>query len=54
MALFKKKEKKDESYYLASQWVLMARKLKKHKLAKFSMWLLGILYGIALFSYNFV
>ncbi len=50
MALFKKKEKKDESYYLASQWVLMARKLKKHKLAKFSMWLLGILYGIALFA----
>ena len=45
MALFKKKkQQKDESYYLASQWTLMWRKLKKHKLAQFSLILLGILY----------
>ena len=29
----KKKNQKDESYYLASQWTLMWRKLKKHTLA---------------------
>ena len=37
MALFKKKVARDESYYLASQWQLMWRKLKKHKLARFSL-----------------
>ena len=31
MAFFKKKEKSQEDYYLASQWVLMGRKLKRHK-----------------------
>ncbi len=51
MALFKKKTKaKDESYYLASQWTLMWRKLQKHKLAKFSMGLLLVLYLGALFA----
>ena len=50
MALFKKKEKSNEDYYLASQWTLMARKLKKHKLAKISMFILLILYLGALFA----
>jgi len=50
MALFKKKEKSKEDYYLASQWVLMGRKLKKHKLARVSMVILGILYFCALFG----
>lgn len=53
MALFKKKVKTDEDYFLASQWTLMGRKLVKHKLAVFSMWLLGILYFCALFA-NFI
>ena len=50
MALFKKDRTKDESYYLASQWSLMWRKLKRHKLAQFSLALLAILYLGALFA----
>ncbi|MBQ4620917.1 MAG: ABC transporter permease [Clostridia bacterium] len=50
MALFRKKTAKDESYYMASQWTLMWRKLQKHKLAKFSLILLLILYIGALFA----
>ena len=50
MALFKKKTARDESYYLASQWQLMWRKLQKHKLARFSLILLAILYIGALFA----
>lgn len=53
MALLTKKKKnktKDESYYLASQWVLMWRKLQKHTLARISMVILGILYFGALFA----
>ncbi len=51
MALFKKKKKEfDESYYLASQWTLMWRKLKKHKLARVSLLVLLILYLGALFA----
>ena len=50
MALFKKKQKSQEDYYLASQWVLMGRKLKRHKLARVSMLILGILYFAALFG----
>ena len=50
MAFFKKKTPKDESYYLASQWVLMWRKLKKHALAKFSLVILLVLYLGALFA----
>lgn len=53
MALFKKKVKNDEDYFLASQWTLMGKKLLKHKMAIFSMWLLGILYACALFA-NFL
>ena len=48
--IFKKKEKTQEDYYLASQWVLMGRKLKKHKLARISMAILGVLYLGALFG----
>lgn len=52
MALFKKKRtvEKDESYYLASQWTLMWRKLKKHTLARISLVVLGVLYFGALFA----
>ena len=50
MALFKKKTMQDESYYLAGQWQLMWRKLKKHKLAKLSLAVLAILYITALFA----
>ncbi len=51
MALFKKKQvKDDESRYMASQWQLMWMKLKKHKLARFSMIVLIILYLGALFA----
>jgi len=50
MALFKKKTSRDESYYMASQWTLMWRKLQKHKLARFSLILLAILYLGALFA----
>ena len=48
--IFKKKVKSQEDYYLASQWVLMGRKLKRHKLARISMVILGILYFGALFG----
>ena len=51
--VFKKKVKSQEDYYLASQWVLMGRKLKRHKLAQISMLILGILYFGALFG-NFL
>ncbi|MDR1904554.1 MAG: ABC transporter permease [Treponema sp.] len=41
----KKKEKvRDESWYLASQWTLMGRKLMKHRLAKLSLVMLTLLY----------
>ncbi len=51
MALFRKKQMaKDESYYLASQWTLMWRKLKRHTLAKISLAILLVLYLGALFA----
>lgn len=50
MTLFRKKEKVKNDYYLASQWTLMGRKLKKHKLAKLSLTILAILYICALFA----
>jgi peptide/nickel transport system permease protein len=53
MALFKKKIKNNEDYYLASQWSLMGQKLRKHKLAIASLWMLGFLYLVALFG-NFI
>lgn len=39
-----------ERYYLASQWKLMARKLRRHKLAIISFVILGILYFGMIFS----
>ncbi len=50
MAWFKKKSTSDESYYMASQWTLMWRKLQKHKLAKISLVILALLYLGALFA----
>ncbi len=44
------KKHSEESYYLASQWQLMGRKLVKHQLARFSMYVLGILYFGAIFA----
>ena len=48
-----KKTQSEESYYVASQWQLMWRKLKKHQLARISMVILGILYFLALIA-NFL
>jgi peptide/nickel transport system permease protein len=45
-----KKRLKQEKYYMSSQWQLMGRKLLKHKLAIFSIVLLGILYFCMIFS----
>lgn len=55
MVLHKRKNKKnnEEEYYLASQWTLMGRKFKRHKLAIASLVLLGFFYFIALFG-NFI
>ena len=39
-----KKKKTKEDYYLASQWTLMARKLRKHKLAQVSFIILVYIY----------
>ncbi len=40
----------DESYFLASQWQLMGRRFKKHRLAITSIAILGVFYLIALFA----
>ena len=45
-----KARRKEEKYYLASQWQLMARKLGKHQLARISLVILGFLYIVALFG----
>ena len=45
-----KNKKTKEDYYLASQWTLMARKLRKHKLAQISLIVLAVLYLGALFA----
>jgi peptide/nickel transport system permease protein len=37
----------EEEYYLASQWTLMGRKFKRHKLAIISLVLLGFLYFVS-------
>ncbi len=39
-----------EKYYLASQWQLMWRKLKKHKLAMVSLYFLAFMYSLVLFA----
>lgn len=41
---------KQERYYQATQWQLMLRKFKKHKLAQIGLLLLAVLYTIVLFS----
>ena len=46
----KKKESDSDSYYFASQWQLMGRKFKRHKLARVSLIILGILYLGVIFS----
>ena len=40
----------DESYYLASQWQLMWRKFRRHRLAMVSLAVILLLYSIALFA----
>jgi peptide/nickel transport system permease protein len=49
----RRRQKQDESYYLASQWTLMGRKLMKHGLARVSLIILAFLYLIAAFG-NFL
>jgi len=48
-----RKVKSKDDYYLASQWQLMLRKLKKHKLARVSFFVLMLLYIGAIFA-NFI
>lgn len=45
-----KEIRKQEKYYMASQWSLMFRKLVKHKLAVISFFILGILYFSVIFA----
>jgi peptide/nickel transport system permease protein len=45
----KAQEKKSDKYYYASQWRLMGRKFRKHKLAMASTFVLAIFYLIAFF-----
>ncbi len=40
----------DDSYYLASQWQLMWRKFRRHRLAMISLLIILFLYSIALFA----
>ena len=40
----------DESYYLASQWQLIWRKFRRHRLAMFSALVIIFLYSLALFA----
>ena len=49
----KAQEKKSDKYYYASQWRLMGRKFRKHKLAMASTVVLVIFYLIAIFG-NFI
>jgi len=44
-----KKEQKRERYYLASQWQLMWRKFRKHKVAMTAVPVLGFLYFLVIF-----
>lgn len=45
-----KARKKQEKYYMSSQWQLMGRKLVRHKLAVISFVILGLLYFGAIFA----
>lgn len=49
----KSQEKKSDKYYYASQWQLMGRKFRKHKLAMISAFVLMIFYLIAILG-NFI
>ena len=40
----------DESYFIASQWTLMRRRFKRHRLAVAGLTVLGALYFVALFA----
>ena len=40
----------DESYFIASQWTLMGRRFKRHRLAIIGLVVLAILYFVALFA----
>lgn len=48
-----RQQKRDDKYYYASQWTLMHRKFRKHKLATAATWLLAIFYLCAIFG-NFL
>lgn len=49
--LFRRKPKElDDSYYMASQWKLMGVKFRKHRLARFSLGLLCVMYFVAIFA----
>lgn len=48
-----KEQRKQDKYYYASQWSLMMRKFRKHKLAMASTILLLIFYLTAIFG-NFI
>jgi len=45
----KKEISNEEKYYLASQWQLMWRKFKKHKLASMAVLVLGLFYFLGIF-----
>lgn len=49
----KRQEKKSDKYYYASQWQLMGRKFRKHKLAMISAFVLMVFYVIAILG-NFI
>ena len=46
-------ENKSDRYYYASQWSLMMRKFRRHKLARFSTYILILFYLVAIFG-NFI
>lgn len=52
--LFKKEgskpTEKDEQYYVASQGQLIRKRFQKHKMAMFSLWVVGLLYVTAIFA----
>lgn len=48
-----RQQKREDKYYYASQWTLMRRKFRKHKLAMAATWLLAIFYLCAIFG-NFL
>ena len=52
--MLKHKQKKllsgEEKMFQATQWQLMVRKFRKHKLAQVGLWVLVVLYTLVLFS----